>query len=540
MPGRHSAPGASSTVNRVSLRYLAVLGAALLVIVGGVFAAQRVLAFAGCESTGDVTVSADPALVPVLNSVVSATSPEDLGCARLMIVADDADVTSAAVARGDGPSLWIPDSSESIGKVAASTGQLVDIASRSIAASPVVIAARTGELPFFDSWLTALQLPTLRLGNPLSNSVSRAPVQAALAEASGKPGGVDAVSTALVPIAQAMAGQAPGDSAARLADVADDGGVAVASEQQVVSWAGAPMAATAPNTGAGVLDFPIAVTAPVGPTRDAAKAAGVALADVMRSNAARTILSDNGFRFPDLAPLDEGRGVGDVIALVPTDRGVVESALRRFSVLALPTRGIVLEDVSGSMGDAVGGDTRIGLTVKASATGVGLFPDNASLGLWAFSIGLGGGSQDWRELVPLRTLNEVADGSTGRQALTNAIGTLPALVGGGTGLYDTTLAAWRRIKEGYDPTAYNSVIVLTDGGDDDQNGIDLDTLLQTLKSEQDPAKPVSIVTIGITDDADAGTLQQISAATGGTSFVARNPAEIPNVFVTASKSRNGG
>ncbi|MGU3432165.1 substrate-binding domain-containing protein [Actinomycetes bacterium M1A6_2h] len=522
------------------LRYLAVLGVALVVIVGGAFAAQRVLASAGCDNTGDVTVSADPALVPVLNAVLATTSPEDLACAQFTVVADDADVTSAAVARGDGPSLWIPDSSAVIGKVAASTGRLVDIASQSVAASPVVIASRAGELPFFDSWLTALKLPTLRLGNPLSDSVSRAPVEAALAEAGGKPGGVDAVSTALVPIAQAMAGRTSGDSASRLADVAEDGGVAVVSEQQVASWTGVPMVATAPNTGAVALDYPIAVTAPVGPSRDSAKAAGVALADVMRQSAARTVLSDNGFRPPDLAPLATGRGVGNVTPLVPTDRSAVESTLRRFSALALPTRGIVLEDVSGSMGYAVGGDTRIGLTVKASTTGIGLFPDNASLGLWALSIGLGGGSQDWRELVPLRSLNQVVDGSTGRKQLTDAIGTLPGLVGGGTGLYDTTLAAWRRIKEGYDPTAFNCVIVLTDGANDDQNSIDLDTLLQTLKSEQDPAKPVAIVTIGITDDADAGTLQQISAATGGTSFVARNPAEIPNAIVNALKSRGGG
>jgi hypothetical protein len=523
----------------VPLRYLAVLGVALIVIAGGTFAAQRVLASAGCDRTDTLTVSADPALVPVLRSVVSTTSPEDLGCAQLTIVDDDADVTSAAVARGDGPALWIPDSSEVLGSVATSTGQLVNIASQSIAASPVVIASREGELPFFDSWLTALQLTTLRLGNPLSNSVSRAPVEAALAEANGKPGGVDAVSTALVPIAQAMAGRMQGDSAARLTEVADDGGVAVVSEQQVASWTGVPMAATAPNTGAVVLDYPIAVTAPVGPQRDAAKAAGVALAEAMQSDAARAALLDNGFRPSDMSALRDGRGVGDVDALVPSDRGALDSALRRFSALALPTRAIVLEDVSGSMADPVGGDTRIGLTVKASTTGIGLFPDNASLGLWAYSIGLGGGTQDWRELVPLRTLNQVVDGATGRQALTNAIGTLPTLVGGGTGLYDTTLAAWRRMKEEYDPTAFNSVIVLTDGANEDQNSIDLDTLLQILASEQDPSKPVAIVTIGITDDADAGSLQQLSDATGGTSFVARNPAEIPNVFVNAVKSRGG-
>ncbi|MCX6491392.1 MAG: VWA domain-containing protein, partial [Rhodococcus sp.] len=83
------------------------------------------------------------------------------------------------------------------------------------------------------------------------------------------------------------------------------------------------------------------------------------------------------------------------------------------------------------------------------------------------------------------------------------------------------------------------VIILTDGANEDPNSISLDELLATLRTEQDPSRPVVIVTIGITDDADAGVLQQISAATGGTSFVARNPAEIPNVFVNALRSRSG-
>ena len=115
----------------------------------------------------------------------------------------------------------------------------------------------------------------------------------------------------------------------------------------------------------------------------------------------------------------------------------------------------------------------------------------------------------------------------------------PGLVGGGTGLYDTTLAAFRQVKEGYDPDFINSVIVFTDGSNEDPDSISLDELLETLRAEQDPTAPVVIVTIGITEDADAAVLQQISAATGGSSYLARNPAEIPNVFVNALKARAG-
>ncbi|WP_461165298.1 hypothetical protein [Arthrobacter sp. R4-81] len=74
----------------------------------------------------------------------------------------------------------------------------------------------------------------------------------------------------------------------------------------------------------------------------------------------------------------------------------------------------------------------------------------------------------------------------------------------------------------------NGVILFTDGANDDAESLELDQLLETLQRERDPAKPVVIVTIGITEDADAKRLQKISAATGGTSYLARAPQDIPS------------
>ncbi|MBJ7351844.1 MAG: hypothetical protein JHD12_14925, partial [Rhodococcus sp.] len=55
--------------------------------------------------------------------------------------------------------------------------------------------------------------------------------------------------------------------------------------------------------------------------------------------------------------------------------------------------------------------------------------------------------------------------------------------------------------------------------------------------EQDPVRPIVIITVGVTSDADPVALQQISAATGGTSYVAEDPRDIPDVFVKALNSR---
>jgi hypothetical protein len=193
--------------------------------------------------------------------------------------------------------------------------------------------------------------------------------------------------------------------------------------------------------------------------------------------------------------------------------------------------------VTGSMNFQAGAQTRMQLTQQAAIAGSKLFPDTAALGMWAFSIGLGGGSQDYVELDPVRKMGEVVDGVTQRERLVADITGLDKRTGGATGLYDSTLAAYRTVKANYDARAVNSLILFADRANEDPDSLSLEELLETPERERDPAKPVVIVSIGITDDADAGTLRRISEATGGTSYVARNPQDIPNVFVDALQAR---
>ncbi|MBY4127882.1 substrate-binding domain-containing protein [Rhodococcus fascians] len=542
MPGRHSAPS-STTGSRGFTKYVVAAVVLLLVVAGGVFAAQKFLGSA-CGDESEYTVAADPSIAPVLQKIVDGTSAEDLDCARIAVTASESGQVSAAVAKGDdAPSLWVPDSSLWIGKTVRSTAALIDLASQSVASTPAVLAARKDEVPFFDTWLTALKLEGLRIGNPLANTMSDAAILGAVAEAGSDDNALDSVSTALVPIAQAQAAtRGEADPSTRLDDVVSGGGVAVVSEQTFLQYQrdnGDALGATAPPTGSIFLNFPLAVTEPADDRHEAAKSVGTALAAAIESEQGQQALSEAGFRSADNAVLDSDRGIGEVTPLTIADQQAAESTLKQYQVLALPSRALVMEDVSGSMNYSAGANTRIAMTVQASETGNRLFPDNASMGLWAFSIGLGGGSQDYKELAPIRRMDEKVGNTSQREVLVQQTRTLPSLVGGGTGLYDTTLAAFRTVQQGYDPDAVNSVIILTDGANEDPDSISLDELLSTLRAEQDPSRPVVIVTIGITDDADAGVLQQISAATGGTSFVARNPAEIPNVFVNALRSRSG-
>src|SRR3546814_12873925 len=61
-------------------------------------------------------------------------------------------------------------------------------------------------------------------------------------------------------------------------------------------------------------------------------------------------------------------------------------------------------------------------------------------------------------------------------------------LGGGTGLYDTTLAAFRSAQKDYDPDYFNAVVLLSDGANDDPGSMRQADLLKALRDEADPER----------------------------------------------------
>ena len=83
---------------------------------------------------------------------------------------------------------------------------------------------------------------------------------------------------------------------------------------------------------------------------------------------------------------------------------------------------------------------------------------------------------------------------------------LPTLIKGGTGLYDTVLAGYSQAVRDYNENYYNTLVILTDGANDDPSSISLQDLLRELRTMHDPASPVRIVAVGISQDADMEAL----------------------------------
>jgi Ca-activated chloride channel homolog len=197
---------------------------------------------------------------------------------------------------------------------------------------------------------------------------------------------------------------------------------------------------------------------------------------------------------------------------------------------------LAVYDVSGSMAEVVpgtGGLTKMDLAKRAATASLRLFTNESDVGTWEFATNLDG-PRDYRQAVPIGPVGgKEPGGGTHLQRLQQRLVEL-APTNGDTGLYDTTLAAYKYVKANYAPDRLNLVALLTDGRNDDPGGsISLDQLVQQLKAGQSGDQKVRIICFAYGKDADVSALSKISKATGGAVFSSPNPADIERVFVTA-------
>lgn len=492
-----------------------------------------------CDSREAVAVIADPSMAGTLKPVAAEASGDS--CYDFTVTAVSGANVAGQLTKGDqAPDLWIADSQTRARKVTDQVRVAPVIIADSVAASPVVVAGKN--VAPLNNWVDVMTLPGLRLGNPIDSSTGDAPIVGALAaEQDGaitRKEFTDAMTLLALQQGNArVGGDSDGD---RLAVAAGSDSPTVVSEQHFIEFQRANpesgLTPSVPADGTMVLDYPMLNTASAA-RKDTIAQAGAKLVEQIASDQGAEALTESGFRTSVDEPGPEG-GVGQVTVLTLKDPAQEDKALRQWAVLGVPIRSLVVEDASGSMEERAGDSTRAEMLVEASQNGLKLFPNNTALGAWLFSINMGGQGQDWLPIAPIERLDTVdADGQTHRAYLESQIVTLPDRLGGATGLYDTTLAAFKEVQDSYDPNFSNSVILLTDGQNEDDNSISLQGLLAELKALEDPARPVLILTIGITEDADADSLQQIADATGGTSYIAESAADISTVFVDAVASR---
>ncbi|TMQ90263.1 VWA domain-containing protein [Actinomadura soli] len=293
-----------------------------------------------------------------------------------------------------------------------------------------------------------------------------------------------------------------------------------------------PAVALYPLEGTLSMDYPFTVT-----SEDAGKQEGARLLEkAMSTEATRSDVHAAGFRTPDgRAPngFDQKAGVSPARPRqLPAPKSAdVAKIMQAWSKLTLGLRMLVLIDVSGSMAEKVGPNlNRLQAIAQVSQGGLSMMSDDTELGQWLFSTNMNG-DRPYKEMITIGPLNERIGSNTRRGLFLSTLQQMRPKPDGDTGLYRTLLAAYNGMNKSYKPEFGNSILLLTDGKNDDPGGPTLQATLNQLKGMQDPNKPIQVNMIGFGAGVDRNELQQISQVTNGSVQTAMTPAEIQKIFL---------
>ena len=288
-----------------------------------------------------------------------------------------------------------------------------------------------------------------------------------------------------------------------------------------------PLVAIYPKEGTLLSDHPwVVLTAPW--VDDAKRKAAADLLAYLQAAKAQAKFQEYAFRDGQAKPgplITEDNGLlrdEPKALLSPPAPRVLDKLLQSWGSLRKRANLLLVMDTSGSMGEQVAGTgkTKLELAKQAALNSLSQFAAADQVGLWMFST-LVDGETDYRELVAVGPMD-----AERRVQLSQRIdGLQPS---GGTGLYDTALAAYQFVRDHASPDDINAVVLLTDGRNED-NGISVDNLLSQVRTEEG-ARSVRLFTIGYGADADLGTLRRISDTTNAAAYDSSDPTSIDQVF----------
>ena len=478
-----------------------------------------------------VTVWSAPEILPAVETAAERAADD---CFSYAVVPREAATAQAALRSGEAPDVWVPGSA-AWPQLMAAEGVDLEVG-EVVASSPVVLAASApaaealaalgvsegttfGQLSaLYREAAASGEAPvTLRVGDPRVDQASMALLAAAGAGPDGwAQAGSDARGT-LVLLAQTAVQGDP------LAAIAADPTTIVPVTQQQVAGADDDLDVQGLPLGDSAVRMPFVRLGDTGSPQ-----AADALEQALTSDEAAGDIEDLG-----LQPGDAG---GE-----EPDAEITTALARTWTVIAPQSRILTLIDISGSMEAVVGEDTtRIDLTRQAAQTALSVVPGQTAIGLWYFATALDGDA-DYRDVVPLRPLNEeVRNGVTQKDLLLNETGKLGLdILEGDTGLHDSLWAAYTYMQERYSPEAISSVLLLTDGiNDDSTGGLSEEEVIDRMTEARESGEaPVTVVLIGVGPDVDAEALDRLARAAGGESLVLRDPRELPQVFVDVVASR---
>ncbi|WP_030794314.1 substrate-binding and VWA domain-containing protein [Streptomyces sp. NRRL S-920] len=581
--GRHSLPDERGTDApdprpRARGRTVALTTALVLVVAGGAAAAVGggMLSFGGsCEDDAvrlDVVAAPDvtPALRAAADHARKTEVTSDGHCIDVRVTARDSYKVADELRAGKGDpeyDVWVPDSDLWVRRVGLGMEETKVSPAGNIASSPVGIAvlpAAAKSLGWPKKTYDWPQLATatlkgdeVRLGaSDPARSATGLLALAKLGASAKKQGGEegDRRTAALAKALSTRTTDTDGrllDTLARDGSAAEQGGprrneALILSEQAAFAHNASAgrknsLALFYPKDGSPRLDYPYTLVADDEMSTDTGRAALRFMA-MFSDEVGRKILAERGFR------TDPGRPSARLLTAAgarspqpyareasepPSDKEIQE-ILGMWTITVQSARLSTVVDASQSMSQLVPGraQSRMEVTKSSLARALAGFTDADEIGLWEFATRLDG-ARDYRELEPTERLGEHRGGATHRDRLTKAFRGLQPVPGGATGLYDTTLAAYKEARSTYVSGKFNALVILTDGANQDPAGISRSSLIAQLKELSDPERPLPVIAIAVGPEADKDEVEQIAAATGGSGHQVDDPAQIHAVILEA-------
>ncbi|PRX95487.1 substrate-binding domain-containing protein [Allonocardiopsis opalescens] len=558
------------TRRRVAITVATATAVAVLLVAGGAALLSR-WPF-GCGETRYLRVAATVSMAPVLQEAAREFNDDPPTYGGVCVYAQVNEAQSATVLNGLAgaagtdpavPDVWIPESSGWV-ELARTSERGAEVLSTSpvpLATSPIVVAAPASAdgLPDPERADWEMVLPDalepdrdLRLVDPNRGVSGMAAVHAAR-DLLGDDDAADVALTEFVRDAQPRAAVTSDIDLRSVYGAEPDpsGPLTVVPEQSVWQYnAGAYPAGRTPGgalaahypDGLFQLDFPY-VRASTDPVKVRATDDFYAL---LRTERYTQALLAAGFRTPEGEPGAALRSAGGLAEDLPFPAtGLPGSdlvdALFDWNQLAMPTRALILADVSEQTGEPLSDSdsrSRLEIAVDAARLGLRLFPDDTDMGLWLFADGVDAddGHSEVVELGPLRDDDPGTERDDRRERLLDAADGI-AVEGGGSRLYDTLLDGYEEATENFHAGRVNSLIVLTAGRDGGSSDITGDELVEELSERFDPQRPVTLFIIAFGDQGERSDLERIADATSGTVYVTDDASEIGDIFVNAISRR---
>ncbi|MCX5395736.1 VWA domain-containing protein [Streptomyces sp. NBC_00102] len=581
LPDRSAAdrPGAASTPPR--RRAVAVAGALVVAVAAGsaVVARSGLLSFSEpCEKDAvRLTVAASPDIAPAVRAVADRARKDqvrtDGHCMDVEVVAADSyKVANTVAAGGKTPyQVWLPDSDLWLDRAKGSGDGIPLTPGDSVATSPVgfaVVPSAAKTLGWPETRLGWAELVAAALGSdgavrlgaadPARSATGLLALTAIGASSAGQGGDSDtrAAQTAKL-LSERMSESDPkaaetlarDDSAAERGDPKRNQALLL-SEQAAFTHnekgeGGGKVDLFYPEDGSPQLNYPYTLVDETSMTVEQSRTA-LRLMTLLKesgSGGPGGILPAHGFRPPDGSAVarvvrtaggKDPQPYAEAPATAPT-AAELQEVLGMWTITVQSARLSVVVDASGSMATPVPGrgESRMDVTKQSLLQALSQFTDDDEIGLWEFATTLDG-AKDYRELTPTGRLGgRTAGGTTHREELASAFDELKPVPNGATGLYDTTLAAYRAAVASFVPGKFNALVILTDGSNQDDDGISRTGLVQQLGTLVDPERPVPILAIAVGPDADREEVAEIAKVTGGGGYEVSDPAEIQTVILQA-------